>query len=51
MPTLTWLTRERDINAATEAPYRLLTAAPELDGGGADDPARTVSNSQHRNHD
>jgi len=37
MPTLTWLTRERDINAAAEAPYRLLTAAPELDGGGAFD--------------
>jgi len=37
MPTLTWLTRECDIKAAADAPYRLLEAVPELDGGGADD--------------
>jgi len=34
MPTLTWQTRGRGIQAAADAPYRLLEAAPELDGGG-----------------
>jgi len=34
MPTLNWLTRDADVNAAAAAPYRLLAAAPELDGGG-----------------
>ncbi|MDD9857420.1 MAG: site-specific DNA-methyltransferase, partial [Gammaproteobacteria bacterium] len=37
MPTLTWLTRDRDIKAAADVPYRLLEAVPELDGGGDDD--------------
>jgi len=37
MPTLTWLTRDRDVKAAAAVPYRLLEAAPEHDGGGADD--------------
>jgi len=37
MPTLTWQTRGRGIQAAADAPYRLLEAAPELDGGGDDD--------------
>ncbi|MDD9823108.1 MAG: site-specific DNA-methyltransferase [Gammaproteobacteria bacterium] len=37
MPTLTWLTRDRDVKAAAAVPYRLLEAAPEHDGGGSDD--------------
>jgi len=37
MPTLARLTHDRNIKAAADAPYRLLEAAPELDGGGAGD--------------
>jgi len=33
MPTLNWLTRDKDILAAGRAPYRLLEAVPELSAG------------------
>src|SRR5690348_8593815 len=33
MPTLHWLTRDQDIRAASEAPYRLLEEVPELGHG------------------
>jgi len=33
MPTLSWLTRDKDILAAGRAPYRLLEAVPELSAG------------------
>ena len=33
MPTLTWLTREQDLNISGQAPYRLLETVPELSGG------------------
>ena len=36
MPTLNWLTRDADIRAAREAPYRLLEEAPALSAGDAD---------------
>ncbi len=36
MPILDWVTRGQDVRAAAEVPYRLLEAAPELDGGDAD---------------
>jgi adenine-specific DNA-methyltransferase len=36
MPTLSWLTREEDIKAASRVPYRLLEADPALSAG---DPA------------
>jgi hypothetical protein len=29
MPTLTWLTREHDLRASRNAPYRLLEEVPE----------------------
>ncbi|MEH6828053.1 MAG: site-specific DNA-methyltransferase, partial [Parasphingorhabdus sp.] len=33
LPTLHWLTKEEDLKAAGEAPYRLLEADPELSYG------------------
>lgn len=36
MPTLTWLTRDRDLKSSQHAPYRLLEAVPELSAGDAD---------------
>lgn len=36
MPTLTWLTRDVDLKRASAAPYRLLEAVPELQGGNGD---------------
>jgi hypothetical protein len=36
MPTLTWLTRESDLQLAQKAPYRLLEHAPELSFGDPD---------------
>ena len=36
MPTLNWLTRDKDIGAAASVPYRLLGEATELSAGEAD---------------
>lgn len=36
MPLLHWLTRDKDIHAATQAPYRLLEEVPELSRGDRD---------------
>lgn len=36
MPTLTWLTRDDDIRAASKVPYRLLEEAPDLGYGERD---------------
>ena len=36
MPTLHWLTRDKDIRAASDVPYRLLEEAPELSAGESD---------------
>ena len=36
MPTLNWLTRDTDIQAATRVPYRLLEEAPDLSTGDLD---------------
>ena len=36
MPTLHWLTRDKDIRAKASVPYRLLGEAPEFSGGDAD---------------
>lgn len=36
MPTLTWLTREKDLHLAQKAPYRLLEQVPELSHGDSD---------------
>ena len=36
MPTLHWLTRDKDIRAAASVPYRLLGEATELSAGEAD---------------
>lgn len=36
MPTLRWLTRDDDINAAGSVPYHLLEEAPELGHGDRD---------------
>ena len=33
MPLLHWLTRDADIHAATQTPYRLLEEAPDLSHG------------------
>lgn len=33
MPILDWMTRGEDVRAAAQAPYRLLEAVPDLDGG------------------
>ena len=33
MPTLRWLTRERDLGAAGRVPYRLIEEVPELGHG------------------
>ena len=33
MPTLNWLTRDQDIQAASRAPYRLLEEASDLSAG------------------
>ena len=38
MPTLTWLTREADIAAASRAPWRLLEEAPGLSAGDPEAP-------------
>ena len=35
MPTLHWLTRDQDIQASKEVPFRLLEARPELSAGDA----------------
>ena len=36
MPTLHWLTRDKDIRAAASVPYRLLKETSELSAGDAD---------------
>ncbi len=36
MPTLSWLTRDDDLRAASRVPYRLLEEAPELSAGEPD---------------
>ena len=36
MPTLSWLTRDEDLRAASRVPYRLLEEAPELSAGEPD---------------
>lgn len=36
MPTLQWLTRDKDVRAARQVPYRLLEEAPELGYGDRD---------------
>ena len=36
MPTLTWLTRDADLHAATQVPYRLLKETPDLSTGAPD---------------
>lgn len=36
MPTLTWLTREKDLHLAQKAPYRLLEHVPQLSYGDID---------------
>ena len=36
MPTLQWLTRDEDVRAAHQVPYRLLEEAPELGYGDRD---------------
>jgi adenine-specific DNA-methyltransferase len=36
MPLLQWLTRDADIHAATQAPYRLLEESPDLSNGDRD---------------
>ncbi|WP_426050354.1 site-specific DNA-methyltransferase [Brevundimonas sp. SL161] len=36
MPTLSWLTRDQDLKAASRAPYRLLQEVPELGHGDLD---------------
>ena len=35
MPTLHWLTRDSDLQAAKSVPYRLLEEVPELSSGDA----------------
>ena len=36
MPTLQWLTRDKDVRAAHQVPYRLLEEAPKLGYGDRD---------------
>ena len=36
MPTLNWLTRDKDVRAAKHVPYRLLEEASDLSAGDAD---------------
>jgi adenine-specific DNA-methyltransferase len=36
LPILDWMSRSEDIVAAAKVPYRMLEAAPELDGGNGD---------------
>ena len=36
MPTLRWLTRDKDVKAADAVPYRLLEEVPELSYGDRD---------------
>ena len=38
MPLLNWLTRDEDLRAADQVPYRLLDEVPELSRGGGDGP-------------